>query len=225
MPISQGDKICKKCNISKPILSFSKNKRKKDGLEIYCKKYCSNFRKARKKICAVPSCLEKIEPESTRCIKHANIKKAYPNVSDSNLENISFKKDSKKYFSIKVKEYRADGKTKKKCNAIGCNKLCESRSTFYNSHATVKQHHPELSLKELEKYTIVKKSRYKLVKWAKAVKSRGSYICQICGSGNKLHAHHILSQLKHPNLKYDIANGQTLCQSCHIEVHRSEGLR
>lgn len=37
------NKLCKKCNTSKQIEEFSKNKRKKDGLDLYCKE-CNNLR-------------------------------------------------------------------------------------------------------------------------------------------------------------------------------------
>ena len=38
-------KNCKRCNIEKEIISFCKNKSKKDGLEIYCRECNKEYKK------------------------------------------------------------------------------------------------------------------------------------------------------------------------------------
>jgi 5-methylcytosine-specific restriction endonuclease McrA len=57
--------------------------------------------------------------------------------------------------------------------------------------------------------------------WRQAVLVRDGHACVICGSKGKLHAHHRASWSKHPELRYDIANGTTLCPACHKDLHRS----
>lgn len=57
-------------------------------------------------------------------------------------------------------------------------------------------------------------------KWASAVISRDHATCQRCGAMDKeLHAHHIKPWRQYPDLRFDVDNGQTLCCSCHWDVH------
>ena len=51
--------------------------------------------------------------------------------------------------------------------------------------------------------------------WAKAVKERDNFTCAICGSTDRLNAHHIIPREKH-DTKLDISNGITLCSLHHI---------
>jgi hypothetical protein len=53
-------------------------------------------------------------------------------------------------------------------------------------------------------------------RWAQAVKEKDYFTCQHCGSSDgKLHVHHLQSWLEHPELRFEVSNGQTLCASCH----------
>jgi len=53
-------------------------------------------------------------------------------------------------------------------------------------------------------------------KWREAVFKRDDYICQICRvRGTYLEADHIKSWSLHPDLRFDLSNGRTLCAPCH----------
>jgi ribosomal protein L37AE/L43A len=55
---------------------------------------------------------------------------------------------------------------------------------------------------------------------------RDNFTCQKCGKhGGTLNAHHILNFNDNPDKRYDISNGITLCDSCHILFHRTYGYR
>lgn len=57
-------------------------------------------------------------------------------------------------------------------------------------------------------------------KWVNAVLSRDKATCQKCGAqGIELHAHHIKSFKDHPELRFDLDNGMTLCFRCHWLEH------
>lgn len=59
--------------------------------------------------------------------------------------------------------------------------------------------------------------------WRRKVFERDKYTCQECGTiGGVLNAHHIKAFAKFPDLRFDIANGVTLCKSCHTNIHRKK---
>lgn len=64
----------------------------------------------------------------------------------------------------------------------------------------------------------------KHIKWAKAVKKRDKYICQICGIKNVyLNSHHRNSWDIFKDQRFDINNGITLCQKHHAAFHNIYG--
>ena len=62
--------------------------------------------------------------------------------------------------------------------------------------------------------------------WSRRVRERDSYKCQRCSSRSGImHAHHIENYADNPHLRYELSNGITLCEPCHIEFHRIYGKR
>lgn len=57
------------------------------------------------------------------------------------------------------------------------------------------------------------------IEWRKLVYKRDQYTCVACGATGKLNAHHIKSWVGHPDLRFDVDNGITLCNECHKKKH------
>lgn len=57
--------------------------------------------------------------------------------------------------------------------------------------------------------------------WRTAVFKRDNYTCRSCGddTGGNLEAHHIEPWATTPALRFDVSNGLTLCEPCHVEEH------
>jgi hypothetical protein len=56
--------------------------------------------------------------------------------------------------------------------------------------------------------------------WRRAVFERDDYACVRCQKrGGHLHAHHLKSFARHPELRFDVANGETICSDCHGAEH------
>lgn len=55
--------------------------------------------------------------------------------------------------------------------------------------------------------------------WRDAVKARDGQKCVDCGCTKGLHAHHIKSWKDHPELRFELSNGKTLCVRCHQKTH------
>ena len=65
---------------------------------------------------------------------------------------------------------------------------------------------------------IRKSLEYKL--WRKAVFERDNYTCVWCGVKDKtIQADHIQTFAEHPELRFAIDNGRTLCGKCHYKRH------
>ena len=56
-------------------------------------------------------------------------------------------------------------------------------------------------------------------KWARMVKDIAGNRCAICGSSEKLEAHHIEPRSLRPDLVNDLNNGLCLCHTCHYWYH------
>lgn len=62
------------------------------------------------------------------------------------------------------------------------------------------------------------------IKWAKAIKERDNYICQVCGKYDvQIHAHHKNSWDIFIEQRYKYSNGVSLCSFCHNLFHKIFG--
>ena len=64
----------------------------------------------------------------------------------------------------------------------------------------------------------------KHIYWAKKVKQRDRFTCQICGDTNTyLNSHHLMSWNRFVDQRFDVSNGITLCSDCHMHFHAVYG--
>lgn len=61
--------------------------------------------------------------------------------------------------------------------------------------------------------------RSRVQTWAKRVKEKDVFTCQVCGSKEKLIAHHLNSYATDENRRLDVENGVTMCRDCHTDFH------
>jgi 5-methylcytosine-specific restriction enzyme A len=53
--------------------------------------------------------------------------------------------------------------------------------------------------------------------WRQHVLTRDAWACVVCGHvDNANHADHIVPVSERPDLRYELSNGQCLCQACHM---------
>lgn len=83
-----------------------------------------------------------------------------------------------------------------------------------------KDNHSYVDGRTEETRLLRKDNRYR--EWRRQVYGRDNYTCRDCGdsTGGNLNAHHIKPWHDYPELRYEISNGLTLCEPCHIERHR-----
>jgi len=62
-----------------------------------------------------------------------------------------------------------------------------------------------------------------LKRWRYDIFNRDGFSCCHCGddTGGNLNAHHIRPFAKHPDLRFDVRNGVTLCVGCHGLAHQT----
>lgn len=60
----------------------------------------------------------------------------------------------------------------------------------------------------------------KYKEWRKSVYKRDRYKCKFCGAGGRtIRAHHIKNFNEYPELRLNVNNGITVCDSCHKIIH------
>lgn len=83
------------------------------------------------------------------------------------------------------------------------------------------EHHNWQGGKTLERDAIKHTVQYK--NWVKSVFERDNYTCQHCGKTGKevkLNAHHIENFSTNPDKRFDIDNGITFCEQCHLPAYK-----
>lgn len=55
--------------------------------------------------------------------------------------------------------------------------------------------------------------------WSRAVRRRDGWTCKRCGSDDDLQTHHVKEWARHPEARFDLDNGETVCVECHAAEH------
>lgn len=113
--------------------------------------------------------------------------------------------------TTQVSKYELHNGHTKSC---GCLKHENARARIGTKH-----HNWDKTIDRAERR--VRKNRYLIStyqRWRKKIVSAGK--CDVCGSKQKLAAHHLNNFADHPELRTDINNGVCLCAKCHIEFHK-----
>ncbi len=72
-------------------------------------------------------------------------------------------------------------------------------------------------LRENTGFKVNNRQSSRAITWAKKVKKVGK--CEVCGSRENLHAHHIVPWEYSIKGRWDLSNGQCLCKDCHKMMH------
>lgn len=59
--------------------------------------------------------------------------------------------------------------------------------------------------------------------WRREIVRRDGNKCVACGSTEDIHAHHLRSYTLHPEIRYEMSNGVTVCGGCHRSYHSHVG--
>lgn len=71
---------------------------------------------------------------------------------------------------------------------------------------------------------VAQRKTYLDARFKKGVKERDGNKCTVCGEyKGTIVAHHLMSYVEYPEFRYDIDNGVTLCEKCHISFHQKYG--
>lgn len=57
--------------------------------------------------------------------------------------------------------------------------------------------------------------------WREKVLDRDGHKCVQCDSTTRLHCHHIIPWKEDDSLRFEVSNGMTLCQSCHMVLEKT----
>lgn len=127
------------------------------------------------------------------------------------------------YHNIKNKERTCPCCGKIFIARVSKDKYCSQECNLKILHQLIKgENHPNWRGGITSENEQLRKSEeYKI--WQQSVYKRDSYCCQICKSKEGINAHHLYGWKEYPEKRFDINNGITLCQKCHIKVHQKYG--
>lgn len=175
-----------------------------------CKCECGNTSEIRL------SRLKRGESKSCGCLRSENISKANSDRKGT--------KNKEKYEVLTCeackKEFEKLKSNIKNSKFYYCSMGCRAK---HQATYIVKENHPCYIV---DRSSIIDRRKSEEgASWRLAVFKRDGYKCQCCRNHGKIHAHHLKSFTRFPELRYDIGNGVTLCEICHRGFHSVYGTR
>ena len=216
-------KACSKCKKLKLVKgNFGKNKRKKDGIDIYCKE-CRHINSTKKHICKnCGQIYENTHKHSEYC---PNCLREHGNYNyNQTLVECSYCKKPFKVPNYKLStnkehfccrecygKWRSKNCTGENNNMYGVHRFGESNPNY----------NPNLTEEDRESY----RNNYKITKWREEVFTRDNYTCQVTGDnkGGNLVAHHLNGYNKYKELRFEVDNGITITEKVHKLFHKLYG--
>lgn len=124
---------------------------------------------------------------------------------------------------LKYKNKPCSDETKKKISKANTGKPCSEETKKKLSELNSGDKHPNWRGGVYKENDDMRHSA-ELKVWRTKVYERDNYTCQKCGKKKmRLNAHHIKPFSTHKDLRFDIDNGVTLCEICHIKEDTNRG--
>lgn len=202
-------KVCADCGLRKPASDFHKNRRNKDGLQTYCRECRS--RQASVRYYSTPAA-QRYQPKRVwvtckECGKeYLKIARSMA-VWDGACCECGRKNRTLSPEELARRSSRARELTRQQGGVPNAKKFKPGDTNGEKNHRWRGGITPQ-NTKE--------RNTVEAVQWRKAVFARDGFTCQLCGQvGGRLNAHHKKAWKSHPDLRFDLDNGVTLCTSCH----------
>ena len=116
--------------------------------------------------------------------------------------------------TVSINETSLQNSDTKSCGCL--NRELASKRSYITFKDQKKEKHPQWKGGITDQGKLLRNSdEYEF--WRDKVFERDNYTCQCCGSNkNKLNSHHKYNFSEYPSLRFDINNGITLCEQCHL---------
>jgi hypothetical protein len=234
-------KTCKKCNETKNIEDFVKDKKAKGGYRNHCK-VCENLKRRKTpvqpkpkegfKFCASCGKEKPLSEYNVRFILEKYRPFSYCKTCEREKDNNRYEHKCK----MCGKKYNSGREDSTYCRECHDEHLIKTYSIFgtldqsgennpmYGVHRFGEEnpnYKPEKTPEEREFGRLIE--GYGI--WRKKVYERDNYTCQCCGdnTGGNLHAHHLDAYSWCVEKRTDVNNGVTLCETCHNKFHSIYG--
>ena len=114
---------------------------------------------------------------------------------------------------------------------IDCGEIIHNNATrcgacygIYRSKTFVGENHPAWNPEISEEERAKRRDSDEYIRWREVVCRRDDYTCQICGKHDiHINVHHLESYAIAKSLRFDVANGVSLCKDCHVDFHKRFG--
>ena len=156
-------------------------------------------------------------------IGHRNITSGINQKKANENSRITLAAKDKKLVTCKCEVCNDDYVVKESVYVKYGTRFCSNKCKYKFLFKTNPENHPRWK-GGLTSINQIGRANLEYCEWRLNVYKRDFYTCRKCGGvGKNLNAHHIESWAENPDMKYDVDNGITLCQHCHISLHKEYG--